>query len=68
MSLSLTMLKPINVCRLAFLGFSAQYAATGKGPLENLGDHLKQPFVVSFLASTTLFWCEAVLPINCCRL
>lgn len=34
------------LCRLAFLGFAAQYQATGKGPLENLKDHLANPSYV----------------------
>ena len=35
-------------CRLAFLGFAAQYLATGKGPLENLSDHLANPAEINF--------------------
>jgi hypothetical protein len=28
---------------VAFLGFAAQYAATGKGPIDNLIDHVADP-------------------------
>lgn len=33
---------------LAFLGFIAQHAATGKAPLAALGDHLASPFTTNF--------------------
>lgn len=29
---------------MAFLGFASQYAATGKGPIDNLVDHVSDPF------------------------
>lgn len=33
---------------VAFMGFVAQYAATGKGPLQCLGDHLANPWANNF--------------------
>lgn len=29
---------------LAFMGFVAQYQATGKGPIDNLAEHLADPW------------------------
>lgn len=32
----------------AFVGFLAQHAATGKGPIQNLSDHLASPYTTTF--------------------
>lgn len=37
-----------RLAMLAFLGFFAQYAATGKGPIDNLFDHIANPGQVNF--------------------
>jgi hypothetical protein len=36
---------------LAFIGFVAQYVATGKGPIDNLIDHVKDPWHYTFATS-----------------
>lgn len=37
-----------RLAMLAFLGFVAQYAATNKGPIDNLFDHMSNPGQVNF--------------------
>jgi len=37
-----------RLAMVAFLGFVSQHAATGKGPIENLAEHLADPWAVNF--------------------
>lgn len=40
-----------RLAMIAFLGFAAQYAATGKGPITNLADHLASPTTANFITN-----------------
>jgi light-harvesting complex I chlorophyll a/b binding protein 5 len=44
-------LKNGRLAMVAFLGFAAQQAATGKGPLDNLADHIASPWAVNFCSN-----------------
>jgi hypothetical protein len=43
-----------RLAMVANLGFWAQYAATGKGPIQNLADHLADPYHTTFTTNGEL--------------
>ena len=42
-----------RLAMMAFVGFVAQYSATGKGPLVCLSEHLENPWAVNFATNGT---------------
>jgi light-harvesting complex I chlorophyll a/b binding protein 5 len=58
-----------RLAMVAFVGFAAQYAATGKGPIDNLLDHVASPTTVNFCTNVRtacdICTCIALAVVQC---
>ena len=52
-TLKLREIKNARLAMVAFLGFLAQHGATGKGPVDNLLEHIASPWAVNFTTNGT---------------
>jgi hypothetical protein len=50
-----------RLAMVANLGFWAQYAATGKGPIQNLADHLADPYHTTFTTNGKCSFTKALM-------